>query len=309
MSRSRRTSHWSFVSVGAALWLVGGCSEQEILLARFSEQGGSSALGGNPSRGGDNGRGGASSGGLSNEGGEEPSSGTSALGGTSATGGTTNGGTTPNGGSTGLGGTPSIGEGGGMDGSGGADGIGGSGASGGSGTSGGNGGSGGTEPLGSCFQNSDCPDSTICDKRRCEDERGICRVRPLLCDSSPDPVCGCDGVTYWNTCMRLSAGIVSQTYGQCTFNAVPCRGDKSCSEVNGYCGRLRFPGEPCNPDAPGVCWVVPDSCDPTNDPVRWEECGSGQNPPGRCIDSCNAIKSGRQHTRPRPDTCLPDDQF
>ncbi|HEX3849595.1 MAG TPA: hypothetical protein VHW01_01440, partial [Polyangiaceae bacterium] len=54
----------------------------------------------------------------------------------------------------------------------------------------------------SCTSNADCQPTAYCDKAGCNVSIGSCRLRPLLCDLNSSPRCGCDGVTYWNDCLR-----------------------------------------------------------------------------------------------------------
>jgi Kazal-type serine protease inhibitor domain len=118
---------------------------------------------------------------------------------------------------------------------------------------------------------------------------GACQPRPDTCDTDIEPVCGCDGITYWNDCLRLQNGVPTSTWDVCHGAAITCDTDDDCGP-GASCARLFSYGDRCE-HRRGTCWVLPSSCPPF-DPDGWVPCG---HPYDNCVDTCRAIRSGDPH--------------
>jgi len=64
-----------------------------------------------------------------------------------------------------------------------------------------------------------CSTGSYCDfpNKTCgaADQTGVCRPVPSTCDAISSPVCGCDGKTYANDCLRAVAGVSKANDGTC----------------------------------------------------------------------------------------------
>jgi hypothetical protein len=156
-----------------------------------------------------------------------------------------------------------------------------------------------------CSAASDCPSQQFCVKSSCNVSfGGHCQSRPPLCGNERNPVCGCDGVIYWNDCLRQQSGVAASTMGACPQHfQVPCdgQGNPPCPIINGSCAKLATGSSgSCDPDLPGACWVLPATCPEGGDAGAWFRCGGG---PESCTDLCDAIKSGEPYQSSN-NTCL-----
>jgi hypothetical protein len=63
-----------------------------------------------------------------------------------------------------------------------------------------------------------CPTGMFCDLMGCgmiSDAAGICQPTGSVCSAVYAPVCGCNGQTYGNDCMRILAGVLKSSDGAC----------------------------------------------------------------------------------------------
>jgi hypothetical protein len=161
-----------------------------------------------------------------------------------------------------------------------------------------------------------CRPGQFCAKNSCDSNDGVCwEIESDAC-AGPDPVCGCDGITYYNSCVRLSAQAGFAFHGGCIgqIGVIPkhCSDSRACRPYNAFCAVV-LPTPPRSFSPPSVdgaaipcaaagealsmylapylasCWAFADAA---SLPVC-DDAG--------CIEDIDSVRSGRF-----PPFCMPD---
>ncbi len=109
------------------------------------------------------------------------------------------------------------------------------------------------------------PPDAICGRA---DGPGTCQPKPDACITLYAPVCGCDGITYGNSCEAARAGVSVDYDGACTP-----QGGTTCGGLLGtQCPAEQFCDFPLatqcgSGDQTGTCETIPDACDQVYAPV------------------------------------------
>jgi len=81
-----------------------------------------------------------------------------------------------------------------------------------------------------CQTEEECEEGWVCDIHGCdEDAQGICAPSRDLCPATWEPECGCDGLTYSNSCMRVGNKVALDYLGECGG------GESECETEGGQC--------------------------------------------------------------------------
>ncbi len=136
----------------------------------------------------------------------------------------------------------------------------------------------GSPDAGGCSTSADCDSSQYCAATGC-DGQGSCQARPQTCPGYVMPVCGCDGITYGNSCDADEAGVRVANDGACSSPGGSCESNAECVSSQ-YCA-----GEGCH--SVGYCQTIPQQCSGNLAPV----CGCDGNTYG---NACEAAKASER---------------
>jgi hypothetical protein len=116
---------------------------------------------------------------------------------------------------------------------------------------------------------------------------GTCAPAPLE-TSAKNPICGCDGVTYWNETVAQNHGVSTQTNGECK-PAKTCGGFANLKCPTGAnCNFKQTSSAGCQiSDPTGECWGLPAQCPQVVIGPQTRQCGQQ-----KCTEACALIKSG-----------------
>ena len=130
-----------------------------------------------------------------------------------------------------------------------------------------------------CESAKQCDPGQVCVKASCDGQKaGVCSDAPAT------PVCGCDGVTYFDGTLALAAEQDVRAKGACQGDtAMAC--DTDCKEGL-TCGIVELRNGDCQTKVGGVCWQLPKEC-PALPLSFYNVCGTDT-----CLGLCDAVKNG-----------------
>ncbi len=147
-----------------------------------------------------------------------------------------------------------------------------------------------------CVGATDCNEGYHCEKLDCHAVEGECQPAPKFCGNEERVECGCDGVSYFNSCFRRAAGVAELHDGECTSESRPCDADNPCPS-GATCAVLLGFGDVgmCSGHEHGTCWVVPSTCPDPRTPDYWTACDPDAGI--TCASTCKAIATGKTYFR------------
>jgi hypothetical protein len=162
----------------------------------------------------------------------------------------------------------------------------------------GNGGDGGNGGVACTWGGNTCGVGMYCNAPGCG--QGTCAPITSVDNTAKTPVCGCDGVNYWNDVTASNHGMSVASSGACpqpTF----CGGfaNIQCPSQAHFCGYDVMNANGCFiSDVGGSCWGMPLTCNILGFGGQQRSCG----PNGQCLYECQAIKTGQSYWGP-DNTC------
>jgi hypothetical protein len=86
-------------------------------------------------------------------------------------------------------------------------------------------------------------------------QQGTCQPIPAEAGNKA-PVCGCDGLTYWNSLSAGAHGMSLAKAGQCATGAT-CTSTAQCAAGQGCNIQVTSASDCATPNLTGQCWVLP----------------------------------------------------
>lgn len=169
---------------------------------------------------------------------------------------------------------------------------------GGGGAGGAGGGSSATSSSGAgvaCGADDPCGDGLFCFAPSCGAQGATGTCKPVSSSPAAGPVCGCDGVTYWDDRLGAVSHRLIRAEAACAENDDPKRCSAGGSPCDGERGEVcAFSQALCGGAAggPGTCWVMPESCEGAT--LQALRCDGGKS---GCESLCEIIKSGKAFHR------------
>ena len=155
-----------------------------------------------------------------------------------------------------------------------------------------------------CSANDGCAASDYCAKNvgDCAGQ-GACSVRPTVCVQVYEPVCGCDGITYGNSCEAEKAGVNVQYTGACLppppaacTDQTQCAAAEYCAKAAGDCS------------GQGTCSAVPALCPMVIDQVCGCDGKTYNNDCEAAVAGVNVQYKGACIVPPQPAACTDSSQ-
>lgn len=150
-----------------------------------------------------------------------------------------------------------------------------------------NGGSAGGGVVTCQFQRS-CPSGMYCNAPGCGP--GTCVEKPETEDGSLAPVCGCDGITYWNSSVAAKHGMAVKdpTDGCKVVGGTKC--NSGTCPAGAHCDLHILNQTACgNFDLVPLCWMLPENCLGAASPESWGCVAGG------CKSTCKLMLDGEQY--------------